>query len=241
MNPSNFFVRRLLPALLVIFNAIAMAHAQADTATLTGRVTDPNGAAVAGANVTAINQATNLSSSATTNDEGFYTFASLKPGLYTVEVSQTGFDKAVRNDYELNVGRSFRFDVGLQVGTATVAVDVTGEQQSLLQRDEATIGNIVDNRRITTLPLPQRSWDGSAATGRRNAGRSVHRAIRRYGLGPHRFGQHPRRPLAAEQLHPRRAGQQLDLDQRAGIFDAGVAPVDRFARRVSRHHLAVLR
>jgi hypothetical protein len=80
-------------------------------------------------------------------------------GIYTVEVSQTGFDKVARKDFELNVGRSFRLDFALNVGTATVAVEVTGDQQSSLQRDEATIGNIVDNRRISTLPLPQRSWD----------------------------------------------------------------------------------
>lgn len=159
MNPSYILVRGLLPALLVIFSAVAMVFAQVDTAALTGRVVDPNGATVAGASIIVTNQATNLSSSATTNDEGFYTFASLKPGLYTIEASRSGFDKSVRKDYELNVGRSFRYDVSLQVGTATVAVDVSSDQQSLLQRDEATIGNIVDNRRITTLPLPQRSWD----------------------------------------------------------------------------------
>lgn len=159
MDPNNFNLRRLIVAALLIFNTFLFASAQADTATLTGQVTDPNGAAVAGANVTTINQATNISLSTTSNDAGYYTFASLRPGLYTIEVTQTGFDKSVRKEFEVNVGRSFRLDFPLQVGVATEIVEVTGETQSALQRDEATIGNVVDNRRVSTLPLPQRSWD----------------------------------------------------------------------------------
>lgn len=159
MNSNRILICRLLFAVLLTLTTSVSALAQADTATLTGQVVDPNGAAVAGANVTAINQATNISLVTTANSEGFFTFASLRPGLYAIEVSQTGFDRSVRRDFEINVGRSFRLDFELKVGAASVTVEVTGEQQSTLQRDEATIGSVVDNRRVSTLPLPQRSWD----------------------------------------------------------------------------------
>ena len=148
-----------LHLLILIIALVLSAEAQVDTASLTGRIVDPNGAAVGGARVTITNQTTNLTNVIATNEDGYYTFTSVRPSLYTVEVAQSGFNTEIRRDFELNVGRASRLDLSLTIGSATAAVDVTSETQSLLQRDDATLGNTVDNRRITTLPLPQRSWD----------------------------------------------------------------------------------
>jgi hypothetical protein len=159
MKRKSYFIRQIILSAALIFSAFSAASAQVDTTTLTGQITDQNGAAIAGARVAAINQGTNISTETTANSEGYYTFPGLRPGAYRIEVSQTGFNTEIRRDLELNVGRTARLDISLGVGATTANVDVTTENQSLLQRDDATLGNTVDNRRITTLPLPQRSWD----------------------------------------------------------------------------------
>jgi len=147
----------LLSALFI--SAIISAAAQVDTASVTGQVTDPQGAVVAGARVVITNQATNINAETTTNEEGYYTFTNLRPSLYTIEISQTGFNTDSRKSVELNVGQKARFDFQLTVGDTTTVVDVTTENQSQLQREDASLGNVVDNLRVTTLPLPQRTWD----------------------------------------------------------------------------------
>ncbi len=153
-------MHRLLPLtafILLIFNLNLAA--QVDTATLTGQVTDQNGAALGGARITVTSPSTNISKSSATNTDGYYTFSGLKSGLYKIEAAQDGFNTEARADYELNVGRTFRLDFMMKVGSASEVVTVSSNQQSLLQTEDALIGSTVDNRRITSLPLPQRSWD----------------------------------------------------------------------------------
>ncbi|MEP6900109.1 MAG: TonB-dependent receptor [Actinomycetota bacterium] len=132
---------------------------QIDTASLTGLLTDPQGAVVAGARVTATNQATGIRTETTTNSDGYYTFTNLRPSRYTIEAAQPNFKTSSLKDYELNIGQKARLDLTLSVGDASAVVEVTSETQSQLQREDASLGNVVDNRRVTTLPLPQRSWD----------------------------------------------------------------------------------
>lgn len=159
MSKRNFFISRIFLLLTFSVGGITTAGAQVDTASLTGLVTDPNGEAVAGARISVINQATNISVNTITNGEGYYTIASLRPALYTITVEQTGFGRASRKDVIINIGQKERLDVQLNVGEVTDEVTVTTQNQILLQRQDAVLGGIVDNRRITTLPLPQRSWD----------------------------------------------------------------------------------
>ncbi|MDQ3748960.1 MAG: TonB-dependent receptor [Acidobacteriota bacterium] len=147
----------LLSALFI--SGIISVVAQVDTASVTGQVTDPQSAVVAGARVIITNQATNINAETTTNEEGYYTFTNLRPNLYTIEIRQTGFNTDSRKSVELNVGQKARFDFQLTVGDTTTVVDVSADNQSQLQREDASLGNVVDNRRVTTLPLPQRSWD----------------------------------------------------------------------------------
>jgi hypothetical protein len=153
------FFRIFLLSAFVLSAIVSVADAQVDTASLTGQVTDAQGAVVAGARVVAINQATNISAETVTGDEGYYTFTNLRPSLYTVEASQANFKIDSRKNYELNIGQRARLDFQLSVGDAAAVVDVTAETQSQLQREDASLGNVIDNRRVTTLPLPQRSWD----------------------------------------------------------------------------------
>lgn len=159
MCRQKLFIRQIYLTLILFAAAVATSQAQIDTASLTGQVTDVQGAVMSGARITITNQATNITVETTTNGEGYYTLTNLRPSLYTIEAAQANFRTSSRKDYELNIGQKARLDFTLSVGDANAVVDVTTESQSLLQREDASLGNVVDNRRVTTLPLPQRSWD----------------------------------------------------------------------------------
>src|SRR5258708_15784245 len=99
---------------------------QAQTGTLRGTVTDPNGGVVAGATVTEKNQATGVvSSSFTTTSEGTFQIANLVPGKYTVTIEQKGFSKKAVTDVDVRLGTVVDISVPLAVGTPTETVTVT--------------------------------------------------------------------------------------------------------------------
>ncbi len=147
-----------LASLILSAGASSTATAQVDTASLTGLVADTNGAAIPGAHVTAVNQATNISTATVTGGDGYYTLTNLRPGPYTISVEQNGFKRETRTGVQLSVDQRARLDFTVSVGQVSEAVTVTSESLAL-QREDASLGNVVDNRRITTLPLLQRSWD----------------------------------------------------------------------------------
>jgi hypothetical protein len=158
MRRQKLFYQIYSLLILLVFG-ITIIQAQVDTASVTGQVTDPQSAAVAGARVVVTNQATNIKVETTTNNEGYYTLTNLRPNLYTIETTQPGFKTDSLKDVELNVGQKARFDFQLTVGETSAIVDVTTDNQTQLQREDAVVGSVVDNRRITQLPLLQRSWD----------------------------------------------------------------------------------
>lgn len=155
-------LRRILQniaCLLFLYVSLAVqGAAQINTASLTGLVTDPAGAVVANAAVTAKNKATNVESSATTDASGYYTFASLPVGTYTLVVELQGFKKAVQENVALEVGQKARLDFSLEVGAVTEAV-VVASAPPLLTTQEATTGGVIENRLVAELPLSGRNWD----------------------------------------------------------------------------------
>src|SRR4051794_35804694 len=107
---------RLLILQAVFVFVVSFAVAQQPTATLTGVVTDPNGAVVPGVTVTVTNKATNLSRSTATNDEGGSTISGLPVGLYSATVSRAGFEtKTSSEDIALAVGQTVRLDTQLDI------------------------------------------------------------------------------------------------------------------------------
>jgi len=94
---------RVACMLLLCVSLGVQGFAQVNTASLTGLVSDPTGAAVTGANVTAKNRATNVETSATTDASGYYTFASLPVGGYTLTVEVQGFKKTVQENVALGL------------------------------------------------------------------------------------------------------------------------------------------
>jgi hypothetical protein len=125
---------------------------QTTRATLTGTVTDPNGAVVPGATVNATNIATNISRSAQTNQVGTYTFTALPPGEYTVAVEVTGFKRNVQTGIILRIAESSRLDIPLEVGAVTEEVSVVG-QSPLVRSTSSEQGQVIDYKQIQSLPL----------------------------------------------------------------------------------------
>lgn len=115
-------------------------------------VTDPTGANVPGAEVRVANIATGVNLAIKTNEAGNYTVPFLIPGVYTVAVETAGFRKFLRENVQVRVGDVVTVDVVLSVGDVAETVNVTGEPP-LLQTAEASLGQVVDERRILELPL----------------------------------------------------------------------------------------
>jgi hypothetical protein len=138
--------------LLLAGFAIHLLPAQESRATIVGRVVDPSGAVVIGAKVHATNTAQNTRVSTQVNDQGYYEISYLLPGVYRVEVELTGFKKSVRDGIELRVNDRMPLDFTLAVGDLAESVVVTGETP-LLESQTASIGMIMDERRVSALPI----------------------------------------------------------------------------------------
>src|SRR5487761_528349 len=124
---------------------------------ISGQVTDPSGAAVPGAAVTASSASTGVQVETTTNSAGFYNFPSLGVGTYQVTVSQSGFKQAVIDDVLVQVGQNSAENITLQVGEATQSVTVTA-QAPLLRTTESTASTVVNENLISNLPLSGRRY-----------------------------------------------------------------------------------
>lgn len=124
---------------------------------ITGVVTDPSGSIVLGATVTVTNPETGFERRAITNNAGNYVFPALLPGLYNVKVEMQGFQTEVRNGVELQVNQVARIDFHLNVGRVAETIEVSGGAP-LLTTESATIGTVIENRRIVELPLNGRNF-----------------------------------------------------------------------------------
>ena len=114
-------------------NYLKNALQQTATGSITGTVTDPNGAVIAGAEVTLINDATNNRRTPATNGHGAFTIAALRPGNYTITIEATGFKRFVFTRIRIDAGKSSHFEVGSMTETVTV----TGSSES----PQTQIGN----------------------------------------------------------------------------------------------------
>jgi hypothetical protein len=145
-----------LYALCLALCLVCGLQAQSITATLTGTVTDSSGAVVPNAEVAITNTDTNVGTTVTTDNKGSYTAPLLPRGQYTIEVSASGFRKAVREGITLQIQQTARVDVELAVGPVADAVVVTADAMQL-ETESATLAKVVDNRTIINLPLNTRN------------------------------------------------------------------------------------
>src|SRR5260370_1696289 len=126
--------------------------AQEFRATLTGTITDNQGAVIVGVRVEVVNLETNVAQTVTTNTTGVYVAPYLTVGHYRVSASSAGFKRAVRDDVELRVGDRVQVDFQMEVGANTEQITVTGETE-LLETSSATHGQVIDTKSLQDLPL----------------------------------------------------------------------------------------
>ena len=131
--------------------------AQMAAGEITGSVTDSSGAVISGATITLIHPNTNTQRVTKTNNAGVYDIPALLPGTYNVKIEMQGFSTEVRNDVDLQVGQIARIDAVLQVGNVSEVVDVRGGAP-VIETENATLGTVIENRRIIELPLNGRNY-----------------------------------------------------------------------------------
>jgi len=143
--------------LLLLFAAASWLPASGQTlGEIVGIVTDSTGLVVPNASITVTNTATNTVRKAVTNETGLYTVPGLVPGPYSVRVEVPGFRTMTRN-IELQVQQTARVDFTLQVGQVSEAIEVSGSA-IMLTTENATVGTVIENRRIVELPLNGRNF-----------------------------------------------------------------------------------
>ncbi|HEY3134508.1 MAG TPA: TonB-dependent receptor, partial [Blastocatellia bacterium] len=147
---------RLFSLGVILAVAALIAQAQSGTSRITGTVTDPQGAVVANAPVTATNEATGVNYTQKTTSAGVFAFADVPVGDYTITVEAQGFRKFISTKNVLTVGSPLVVDVTLQVGSTTEVVEVQGGYERI-ETSNATISDVLETKQIQELPLNGRN------------------------------------------------------------------------------------
>jgi len=159
MRSGNLLLRSLLAfsiSLLCSSACTLTVQAQQQTATLTGRITDPSGGALTGATVQVTNEETNALQSTVTNAQGQYTIPDLNVGTYTVTASKQGFQTSVHTGVTLTIGGTVQADFTLPVGNVSETVHVTAGV-SRVETQTTEVSNLVAPTQVHDLPLNGRN------------------------------------------------------------------------------------
>src|SRR6266568_1623179 len=155
-NSAARIIQRLSTVAIVLVGAALLSNqpliAQFTTGSLGGSVTDATGAAVADAKVVVRNRDTALTRSVQSATDGGFLFSSLPVGTYNLTVEKTGFSTYVQEGIVLTLNQAASVPVILKVGRTTESVTVTANAELVSTRD-ATVGQLVDQKRVVDLPL----------------------------------------------------------------------------------------
>jgi len=143
--------------LLAAFLILAGVAFAGVTASISGTVTDPTGAAVVGATVTATNVDTGVTTTQQTNGQGYYSFQALPPGKYNIDIQQVGFKAYRQTGLILDVDANAVADVTLQVGSNSEKVEVTTEALHV-ETASTQMGEVIEGSQMTAVPLSTRSY-----------------------------------------------------------------------------------
>ena len=153
------FARVVLTTLLLLLTAhcsLLTGFGQSSTATLSGTVTDPNGAVVPGVKVTVTDPATRLQRTAVTNDGGQFVVPLLPPSTYELTLERAGFMTAAINNVVLNVNDERSLTIKMRVGDVNETVNVTDEAP--LINESPAVATVVDRQFVENIPLNGRSF-----------------------------------------------------------------------------------
>ncbi|HSZ00422.1 MAG TPA: TonB-dependent receptor [Terriglobales bacterium] len=147
------FIFLLIQSLLCLSQAIA----QSPNGTINGIVLDPSGAAIAGAEVVVVNDATGVQYTTKTNGEGIYVVPNLPPGSYRIQVSNSGFKTIIKPDIVIHVLDALAINFTLPIGAASEIVTVKGGSP-LVNTENAAVGTVVDRKYVENMALNGRSF-----------------------------------------------------------------------------------
>jgi hypothetical protein len=169
MHWLTYFGRKRTAAVLGLIAVTTPVALWAQTAArLSGTVKDPSGATVANATVTLSNQATNISHTAKTDNDGIYLFPVVEAGVYRATVEHAGFKKAVQSDITLEINQNGRLDFTLELGQTNEIVEVSAVAPQI-DTTGAVLGKVESERRLSDLPILDRE-NGTLSLGLLQAG-----------------------------------------------------------------------
>ena len=149
---------RLWLGILLLMTLTGTALSQQPLGNISGVVTDPSGAAISGASITATSLTSGATRTATSNDQGFFLIPTLQAGAYKLVVEAKGFANFTAERVTVEVGQTARADAALTVGTTSVTVQVTGADVATVDTQQTTVGGVVNERQINQLPLNGRNY-----------------------------------------------------------------------------------
>jgi len=139
----------------IILLGAAAASAQTESARISGRVTDPTDAVIAGAECKITNIETNVSTIATTNQDGIYVIPDLRPATYRLTIQKEGFRTVVQPSLQLYVQDALNENFRLALGPVS---EISTVSAPLLQTDSAAVSTVVDQQVVHNMPLNGRSF-----------------------------------------------------------------------------------
>jgi len=152
-------VIRFIYGVVIAAGAAVPCLAQFTTANLSGTVTDATGASVPQATIKVLNKENGFSRTDLTCGDGSFTFPALPVGTYRLMAEKPGFSTYVQEGITLTVNQTATQRITLQVGTATQEVTVV-ENAAMVNTQTATIGQLVNQKQVTELPLNGRGAQG---------------------------------------------------------------------------------
>ena len=158
VHPALRSARAIIGLALLIAASIGSSAGAQVSASISGFISDPSGAAVPSASVTATNKETGVSRTASSDGVGRYLIVALPVGLYEVKVSKQGFQDSTRTGIQLNVGQEANIDIRLEVPAVKAAVTVS-EDAPIVNTSTSDISGLVGAKEIKQLPLNGRSYD----------------------------------------------------------------------------------
>lgn len=153
--------QRLTTALALSFvlsclSSFALAQ-QSLTATLEGIITDPNGAVIPSAKVTARNTQTGQTRTTQADESGIYRLPLLQPGVYELSVSAPNFTEAKRSGLTLTVGQKLNLDIALAIGGSNETINISAEAP-IIETSRTNISSTVSDQQVATLPIRGRNF-----------------------------------------------------------------------------------
>ena len=168
--------RRLFGVFIVVVMLVGSLRAQSNAGAITGTVTDPAGATVVGATVTALNDATGQAATTVSGSSGDFRFPSLQVGDYKITVTSPGFKASQRTSVVVQIATTTTLEISLSAGSQSETITVTADAPQL-QTDSSDVGTVVTPRQVIDLPL---STNGNAI---RNSQSFVFLTPATYGTG----------------------------------------------------------